>query len=109
MGMPITILEGGAGVAATHKLVRSIMYKGVAAVVMECLEAAQALDMEDYAREQMMSLLKDEAMIDHFVAGSKKHATRCIHEMEAVVELLNNIDISPLTSQAAVNKLKTRQ
>ena len=107
LGMPITVLEGGAGAAATHKLVRSIMYKGVAAVVMECLEAAQALDLEDYARQQMMTLLKDETMIDRFVAGSRKHATRRMHEMEAVVELLNAIDVAPLTSLASVEKLKS--
>ena len=106
-GMPITILPGEAGTAATHKLVRSIMYKGVAAVVMECLEAARSLGLEAYAREQMVTLLNDEGMIDRFEQGSIKHATRRMHEMEAVVELLEGIDVAPLTSQAAVERLKT--
>ncbi|MEM7536211.1 MAG: NAD(P)-binding domain-containing protein [Chloroflexota bacterium] len=106
LGMTITVLEGEAGVAATHKLVRSIMFKGVAAVVMECVDAAEALGMSDYARQQMMTILQDEAMIDRFVSGSKKHAKRRMHEMEAVVELLESIDVSPFTSRASVEKLK---
>jgi 3-hydroxyisobutyrate dehydrogenase-like beta-hydroxyacid dehydrogenase len=106
VGMPITVLDGEAGSAATHKLVRSIIYKGVAAVVMECLEAAEALNMGDYARAQMMTILRDEALIDRFVEGSKKHAGRRIHEMEAVVEMLDSIGVSAFTSHAALEKLK---
>ena len=80
LGMPVTYLDHEAGNAATHKLVRSIMYKGVAAVVMECLEAAEALNMKEYARAQMLKILCDEAMIDRFVSGSIKHAERRAQE-----------------------------
>lgn len=106
LGMPVTYLDHKAGNAATHKLIRSIMYKGVAAVVMECLEAAEALDMSEYARSQIMTILQDEAMIDRFVHGSIKHASRRVHEMEAVVEMLHSIRVSPYTSEAALQKLK---
>jgi 3-hydroxyisobutyrate dehydrogenase-like beta-hydroxyacid dehydrogenase len=106
LGMPVTVLDDEAGSAATHKLVRSIMYKGAAAVVMECLEAAEALNMGDYACSQMMTILRDEAMIDRFVNGSKKHAKRRMHEMEAVVELLDSIGVSAFTSHASIEKLK---
>jgi 3-hydroxyisobutyrate dehydrogenase-like beta-hydroxyacid dehydrogenase len=106
VGMPVTYLDQEAGNAATHKLVRSIMYKGVAAVILECLEAAEALNMTDYARAQMLKIIYDEPMIDRFVNGSIKHAKRIVQEMEAVVEMLNSIGVSPFTSQAAVQRLK---
>lgn len=106
LGMPVTYLDREAGNAAMHKLVRSIMYKGVAAVIMECLEAAEALNMTEYARAQMLKIIYDEPMIDRFVSGSSKHARRRAHEMEAVVEMLNSIGISAFTSQAAVQRLK---
>ena len=106
LGMPVTILDREAGNAATHKLVRSIMYKGVAAVIIECLEAAQALNMTEYARAQMLKIIYDEAMIDRFVSGSLKHAKRRVEEMEAVVEMLNSIGVSAFTSRAAMQKLK---
>ena len=106
LGMPVTYLDREAGNAATHKLVRSIMYKGVAAVIMECLEAAEALNMTEYARAQMLKIIYDEPMIDRFVSGSIKHARRRVHEMEAVVEMLNSIGASAFSSQAAVQRLK---
>jgi len=106
LGMPVTLLDGEAGNAATHELVRSIVFKGVAAVVMECLEAAEALNMTAYARSQIMTILQNEAMIDRFVSGSVKHAERRVHEMEAVVEMLNSIGVSAFTSQAALRRLK---
>ena len=106
LGMPITFLDYEAGNAATHKLVRSIVYKGVAAVVMECLEAAKALNMTKYARSQIMTILQDEAMMDRFVSGSIKHAKRRVEEMESVVEMLNSIGVSAFTSQASVKRLK---
>jgi 3-hydroxyisobutyrate dehydrogenase-like beta-hydroxyacid dehydrogenase len=106
LGMDVTILEGEAGMAATHKLVRSIVYKGMAAVVMECLEAAEALNMGEYGRGQMRTLLRDEGMIDRFVEGSKKHAGRRVHEMEAVVEMLESVGVSAFASRAALEKLR---
>jgi 3-hydroxyisobutyrate dehydrogenase-like beta-hydroxyacid dehydrogenase len=106
LGMPVTYLDADPGDAATHKLVRSIMYKGVAAVILECLEAAETLHMTEYARAQMLKIIYDESMIDRFVTGSIKHAKRRAEEMEAVVEMLNSIGVSSFTSQAAVQRLK---
>ena len=106
LGMPVTYLNAEPGDAATHKLVRSIMYKGVAAVIVECLEAAEALNMTEYARAQMLKIIYDEPMIDRFVTGSIQHAKRRAEEMEAVVEMLNSIGVSAFTSQAAVQRLK---
>ena len=106
LGTPITVLDEPAGQAATQKLVRSIFYKGLAAVVIETLNAAEKLDLVAYAREQMMTILKDEDMIDRFVSGSKIHARRRIHEMEAVIEMLQGLDVAPHTSEAARRNLE---
>lgn len=106
LGMPVTYLNKEAGNAATHKLVRSIMYKGVAAVIIECLEAAEKLNLTEYARTQMLKIIYDEPMIDRFVNGSIKHAKRRVEEMKAVVEMLDSIGVSAFTSQASVNRLK---
>ncbi|HET9906876.1 MAG TPA: DUF1932 domain-containing protein, partial [Anaerolineales bacterium] len=80
--------------------------KGVAAVIIECLEAAEALGMTEYARAQMLKIISDEPMIDRFVSGSIKHAKRRVEEMEAVVEMLNSISVSSFTSQASIKRLK---
>jgi hypothetical protein len=70
------------------------------------LEAAQALNMTDYARTQMLKIIYDEPMIDRFVNGSIRHAKRRVQEMEAVVEMLDSIGVSSFTSHAALHKLK---
>lgn len=104
-GAPITVLDEPAGQAATLKLIRSIFYKGLAAVVMETLEAAEKLDLTPYAREQMLTILRDEPMIDRFVTGSRIHARRRIHEMDAVIELLQSIEVQTHCSAAARQRL----
>src|SRR5919108_3362254 len=105
LGMPVTYLDREAGNAATHKLVRSIMYKGVAAVIIECLEAAETLNMTEYARAQMLKIIYDEPMIDRFVNGSIKHAKRRVQEMEAVGEMLKSNCASAFTSHLVVQTL----
>lgn len=104
-GAPIAVLSEPAGQAATLKLVRSVFYKGLAAVVMETLEVAERLDIVPYAREQMLTVLKDEPMIDRFVNGSRKHARRRLHEMDAVIELLQSISVEAHSSVAARQRL----
>ena len=104
-GMDVEVVEGEPGRAATLKLLRSIAYKGIAAVVMECLEAARELDLEAYARSQLATLV-EAAMIDRFEEGSRKHARRRVHEMEAVEELLDSLGVKPLTSHAALLRLR---
>jgi 3-hydroxyisobutyrate dehydrogenase-like beta-hydroxyacid dehydrogenase len=104
-GMPVTVLDGPAGQAAVYKLLRSTFYKGVAAVVLETAEVAEALGLEAWAREQMLTVLKEEAMIDRFIRGSKKHAARRAHEMDAVIDMLTAEGVRPLTSAAARERL----
>ena len=60
------------GDAATRKLLRSIVYKGIAAVVCEAVEAGEAFGMESYIRGQISSLIGgNNELIDRFVEGSK--------------------------------------
>jgi hypothetical protein len=53
----------------------------------------------------MLTLLNNEQMIDHMVSGSKLHARRRIHEMDAVIELLEQVNVQPHTSFAARQRL----
>lgn len=105
-GMPVTVLDEQAGSAAARKLVRSIFMKGLAAVVMECLEAAERLDCEAWTREQLLTVIRDEALIDRFVEGSRTHAARRIDEMEAVAALLAEIGVASLMTQATIERLE---
>jgi len=101
------LLSDKTGDASTRKLLRSIVYKGVAAVICEAMEAGKTFELEQYIREQISSVIGgNDALIDRFVEGSKKHAERRIHEMEAVTEMLSNKHIEPLLSTAAKHNLE---
>jgi 3-hydroxyisobutyrate dehydrogenase-like beta-hydroxyacid dehydrogenase len=106
LNLNIKVLSDQVGEASKLKLLRSIVYKGVAAVVCEAVEAGKAFGLEPYIREQIKSILgQEDALIDRFIEGSVTHAERRMHEMEAVVSMLKSVDIQPFMSQAAHHNL----
>ena len=108
-GTPVTVLDDQAGSAAKRKLLRSTFYKGVAAVVVETLETAGHLGLEEWIREQMLTVIAREQIIDRMVTGSYDHARRRADEMTAVSAMLRELGVSPYTSEAAVQRLKVTQ
>lgn len=106
LGLDITLLGDQVGEASRLKLLRSIVYKGVAAVVGEAVEAGKAFGLEAYIRGQITSVIGgDEALIDRFIEGSVTHAGRRMHEMQAVVAMLQEAGVEALMSQAAHDHL----
>lgn len=107
LNLNLTVLSDVVGEASTRKLLRSIVYKGVAAVICEAMEAGQKFGLEDYIREQISSVIGgNDDLINRFVEGSKTHALRRMHEMEAVVEMLKDQDLEPIMSEATKKNLK---
>ena len=103
----ITYLSETVGDASTRKLLRSIVYKGIAAVICEAMEAGKAFQLEGYIREQINSVIGgNDALIDRFIEGSVTHAARRIDEMEAVSAMLLHHQIEPLLSKAAQHNLE---
>ncbi len=108
LNLAISKVENGViGDAATRKLLRSIVYKGMAAVICEAIEAGEAFGMETYIRGQISSLIGgNDELIDRFVEGSKTHAKRRKDEMEAVIEMLEAKGIDPLVTKGTRNNLQ---
>ena len=108
LNLDLKILENSqVGDAATRKLLRSIVYKGIAAVVCEAMEAGEVFGMEAYIRGQISSLIGgNDELIDRFVEGSKTHAVRRMHEMEAVIEMLETKGIEPIVTRGTRNNLE---
>lgn len=94
------------GTAAQLKLLRSIVYKGIAGVIYEAVEAGRVFGQEAYIREQIRSIIggKDE-LIDRFVSGTYTHAARRREEMAAVVEMLEKEGLEARMSKAARDQL----
>ena len=108
LGMPVTVLDAPAGDAATRKLLRSVGWKGVAAVVCEALAAARAAGLEDFVRGELLELLAsaDEDALERMEQGSRRHAARRAHEMADVAALLRELGVSSHMSDAARAQLE---
>ncbi|GGM21534.1 DUF1932 domain-containing protein [Dactylosporangium sucinum] len=107
-GAAVDVLPGPVGVAATRKLLRSVFYKGLAAAVIEALTAARAAGLEDWLAANITEELTraDAATLDRLVTGSKAHAVRRTHEMEAAGELLDGLGVPARVTDASRDWLK---
>ena len=61
--------------------------------------------MDEWIREQMLTILKDEQMIDHIMTGGYQHAERRTREMTAVVQMLSELGLDSFTSKASIQQL----
>jgi 3-hydroxyisobutyrate dehydrogenase-like beta-hydroxyacid dehydrogenase len=102
-GADIDVLDGPAGLAATRKLLRSVFYKGMAASIVEALEAARAAGLEDWLTEHIAQDLakQDAATLTRIVTGTRQHAVRRGHEMAAAAEMLTDLGVPPTMATAS--------
>ena len=62
--------------------------------------------MPAYIRKQISSIIGgNDDLIDRFVEGSKTHALRRMHEMEAVIEMLEERNLDPIVTRATRDNL----
>jgi len=103
LGMPVTVLPGPPGTAATRKLLRSVAWKGVAGVVNESLAAARAAGVEEWMRTELLDLFRtsDDQALTRMEQGSARHARRRAHEMADVAALLSELAVTPHFADAA--------
>ncbi len=106
-GMPVEVLNGPVGEAATRKLLRSIFMKGLAAAVLESLAAAHLVGCDPWLRRDIERTLAaaDEAIVERLVTGSRQHARRRIHEMRAAEQLIAELGLRPHVARAAADVL----
>ncbi len=102
-GADIEVLDGPAGLAASKKLLRSVFYKGMAASIVEALEAARAAGYEDWLREHIAEELAkaDASTLNRIVTGTRQHAVRRGAEMEAAAQMLGDLGVQPIMADAS--------
>jgi 3-hydroxyisobutyrate dehydrogenase-like beta-hydroxyacid dehydrogenase len=108
-GAPVAIVDGGGmpGDAMAHKLLRSVLMKGLAAVVTEAVAAGAAAGREEWIRDQIAAQLAGDgrAVVDRFLSGSLKHAARRSEEMAGVVDYLGSLGVPADMSLGARDQL----
>ncbi|MGE5333102.1 MAG: DUF1932 domain-containing protein [Nitrososphaerota archaeon] len=108
LGMPVEIAGSAPGEAATRKLLRSVFMKGWAAAVIESLEAARRLGVEEWLRQEIARefTTADERLMIRLIEGSRQHAVRRVEEMESASQLLGELGITPRIASASAGWLR---
>jgi 3-hydroxyisobutyrate dehydrogenase-like beta-hydroxyacid dehydrogenase len=108
LGMPVENVGAEPGAAATRKLLRSIVMKGLAALLIESLRAAEAAGLAAETWETVAAELTagDDTLLRRLVTGTGRHALRRLHEMEATVELLAELGVDPTMTHSTTALLR---
>ncbi len=108
LGASIEVVGDQPGVAATRKLLRSVVIKGLAGLVIEAMRAASAAGLETATWTDLVGQFEemDEAFLRRLVDGTATHAVRRLHEMEAAAELLEELRVEATLTGATVETLR---
>jgi 3-hydroxyisobutyrate dehydrogenase-like beta-hydroxyacid dehydrogenase len=108
LGAPVALVGDQAGEAVTRKLLRSILMKGLAALVIEAMRAGEAAGLGEWLWEHLAAEITsaDEDVLGRLVQGTGPHALRRRHEMEAVAALLDDLGVDALMARATVEALR---
>ena len=108
LGMPVGKVSEVPGDAATRKLLRSVMMKGLAGTVIEAMRGAEKAGCSDWLWDNLADEITraDAKLLSRLVRGTEIHARRRLHEMEASAALLADLGIKPVMTSATVENLR---
>lgn len=108
-GMNIQVVGEKPGAASSMKLLRSVLMKGVAALLLESLEGAQRYGITDALVQDMARFIDGqpfESLIKRWVCGTAIHAGRRVHEMTETLTLLKSLGASTRMTKATRETLQ---
>jgi 3-hydroxyisobutyrate dehydrogenase-like beta-hydroxyacid dehydrogenase len=105
LGMPVEVVGAEPGDAAGLKLIRSVFMKGLAAAVLESVEAAGRRGADDWLRAEIADVI-GEPLLARLLSGSATHAERRHDEMTAAAAYLTELGVEPRVAQAAAGWLR---
>ena len=106
--MDLEIVSEQAGDATGIKFVRSIFMKGLPALLVEVLEAATIMKVDNLVLPSLyktMDACNFEQTLNRLVTGSAIHAERRAHEVKEVIVMLKDLGIEPTMSTSTYEKL----
>ncbi len=108
-GMDLTDLGPEYGRAAATKMFRSIMVKGLEALLQECVLGADKYD----AADQVLASVGDgypgidwAKLADDLIGRTAVHGARRADEMDQVADTLRELDIDPFMASAAAKRIR---
>ena len=110
VGMQLEILDGPLGSAASIKMFRSVIIKGLEALMLECVLAAEQYGAAGKVFDSVSASIPgiDWDQLAHRMIGrTALHAERRAHEMEEVALTLSEIGVDPIMASATVRRIQT--
>ncbi|WP_041695148.1 prephenate dehydrogenase/arogenate dehydrogenase family protein [Alicyclobacillus acidocaldarius] len=107
-GCQIEVLDGEVGGAALLKMCRSAVLKGLEALFLEALLAAEKMGLADRVLDSLDASFPDHHLRDlalYLVGRNLEHAERRAHELGEVVETLRSISVKPLVAEGGYRRL----
>jgi 3-hydroxyisobutyrate dehydrogenase-like beta-hydroxyacid dehydrogenase len=107
-GMQIEIISREVGPAAATKMFRSIMVKGMEALITECVLGAGRYGAEDAVFSSLAESypgLDWKALADYMIGRVVEHGERRAREMEEVAETLESIGVQPIMAEATARRM----
>ncbi|MGI5156494.1 DUF1932 domain-containing protein [Microbispora sp. CA-102843] len=108
-GMDVTCLGGTVGEAAARKLLRSVVVKGLTALMVESLRTARAHGLEQWCYDHLVETLTelDGDVIRRLLDGTVRHSVRRVAEMEAAAEMVEASGETAAMTLATAQVLKS--
>ena len=107
LGMRLEALEGPVGKAAAVKMCRSIVVKGIEALLAECVLGASQYDADDKVFASLQETwpgIEWKKLADYTMGRVVVHGERRAREMEEVAETLRAIGVDPMMAEATARR-----
>lgn len=107
LGGEVEVVSDRPGDAAARKLLRSVTTKGLTAVLMESLDAAEARGDAEWLWTHLVEFITeaDEGLMRRLIESTPRHIDRRIVEMESARAFLESVDVDPTMTGATVKAL----
>lgn len=106
-GMRFEVISGKVGAAAAVKMCRSIVVKGLEALLFECVLSATRFDADERVFASLNESLPGidwKKLADYMIGRAVLHGERRAHEMEEVAATLRAIGIDPIMADATARR-----
>jgi len=106
-GMRCQVLPGGIGAASAVKMCRSIVVKGLEALMCECVLGASRYDATAHvfaSLDESFPGLDWRKLADYMIARVVVHGERRAREMDEVAETLRAIGVEPIMAEATARR-----
>lgn len=112
LGMSLEVLGEDVGPASAIKMFRSVMIKGLEALVLECREGARHFDAEERVFRSLTESfpgLDWNELADYLSERNRLHGERRAREMEQAARTLEELGVEPIMAEAAARRLVARE